>query len=411
MGERLSARYEDSAMGWAIYRKHDGAISLDELNQALQARGFRPVANRSMSHYRKLMRLGYDEYVSMNRLDLRHASESVFDIIDRSRYEDVETQIEATLHIPTARKLEVLVVAGVLTRVSEGFATFRAADKIEDLGKASRSTKYNRGVLTFATTGIERAVEIAEAIEIDDSVEVLLTFRSLLSADVLFPDRVGRSSRSRLTLGLGDDPTLHEIVLSIHRSFDLFESLRGLVETLLTEIPENDERPILPAPRVQSLHIGSPMIQELAGSPYVWILVLVVVNWAVERAKGISEIAVNIEERRRSKRDDDRAQERHEAEIRSQQLANIRDELELWSLIEALGPKLPQKYADQLADIEGLDQLPLSPRVRNRLESFKRQALEAATELTLGTKGLKFEELDDDESDDDEDSESPETSE
>src|SRR5690606_34662734 len=74
------ARYEDAAAGWTIFREHHGHITLEELNQMLRAQGRRPVAKRTFNHYRKLYRLGYEEYVSINRLDLRHASGSVFDI-------------------------------------------------------------------------------------------------------------------------------------------------------------------------------------------------------------------------------------------------------------------------------------------------------------------------------------------
>ncbi len=79
------ARYEDSAAGWMIFRQHDGDIALEELNQLLQVRGFLPGGGTQYGAFRKLQRLGYEEYISMNRLDLKHASDAVFDITDRSK--------------------------------------------------------------------------------------------------------------------------------------------------------------------------------------------------------------------------------------------------------------------------------------------------------------------------------------
>jgi len=112
----------------------------------------------------------------------------------------------------------------------------------------------------------------------------------------------------------------------------------------------------------------------------------VAIGWAIHETRGMSEIAVNIEQRRRSKREDERAKERHEVELRARQMANIREELELWSLVDKLEPRLREEYEARL------DQLDPSQRILNRLESFKTQSLEAATELTVGTEGVEFEE-------------------
>lgn len=382
------AKYEDSAAGWHIYRQHGGEIALEELNQLLQARGFRPVAKRSMAHYRKLQRLGYEEYVSMNRLDIKHASDAVFDITDRSRYEDQETAIEANLYLPTAQQFEVLEIEGILTRMSEGFATLRMAEPTDKAIRATRSSKYNRGVLRFTATGFERAVQVAEAIEFEGSVEILLTFRSLLSADMLFPERVGAVSRSRLTVELSDDPTLHAVVTAIHRSFDLFESLRGFVETVLTEIPE-DQRPILPAPRVERLSTGSPLVQDLIGDPVVWILVGFIVKWVLARIKDTTEIDGNLQQIRIRDDQNERAEERHRVEVKAMQLSSLKAELEIRSLLRSVEKELLDKYGIELDRI--------SQTKEDRLESLKDQAIEAAAELASESSDLEFEAIEDDE--------------
>lgn len=79
---RRMASFEDAAAGWETYRDRDGAVTRSQLNQALRMRGFEPISNRTYAHYNKLLRLGYTEYVSINRLDIRHANDSLFDVTD-----------------------------------------------------------------------------------------------------------------------------------------------------------------------------------------------------------------------------------------------------------------------------------------------------------------------------------------
>jgi hypothetical protein len=86
--DATQATFSDAAAGWEIFRETEGQASRDEINAALTDRGYNPISKRTVTHYRKLLRLGYTEYVSINRLDLRHSNESVFDVADRSRYRD-----------------------------------------------------------------------------------------------------------------------------------------------------------------------------------------------------------------------------------------------------------------------------------------------------------------------------------
>jgi hypothetical protein len=100
-----------------------GLVSRTQLNAALSSRGRDPISDRTFGHYHKLLRLGYTEYVSINRLDIRHANDSVFDLADRSRYLDRAISNPGRVLIPRGTLL--LTLEGTIGKVSEGFATLR----------------------------------------------------------------------------------------------------------------------------------------------------------------------------------------------------------------------------------------------------------------------------------------------
>ena len=70
------ADFHDASAGFEIYRSRNGQVSRKALNAALEARRFRKIADRTFGHYGKLLRHGYSEYVSINRLDIKHANDS-----------------------------------------------------------------------------------------------------------------------------------------------------------------------------------------------------------------------------------------------------------------------------------------------------------------------------------------------
>lgn len=402
------ARYEDSAAGWQIYKEYQGEISLEELNEVLKSRGFQPVARRSMAHYRKLARLGYDEYISMNRLDVRHASGTIFDITDRARYEEYQTEVEADLYVPAAAA-SIIKASGVVTRISDGFAVFVPAESADALVRTSKSTKYNRGVLRFRRTQIERAVQLREAVEHPDAVEILLIFRSLLSADLLFPERVAPTSRGLLSVALDDVPTLYAVLSNLHRSFDLFESLRGIVETLYSEAP-GDERRILSAPRVERLTVASPLQLVFSASNEVLLLASALLFLLMPKIKDAVDVAATLQDMRLKQRADRREQDRLELErqreererererrqrereerelerldleIRAMQLAELKESVHVAHLLYALPEPHRQELLQKFRAI--------SQSKTKRLEALKNQAVEAIAELGQGTAELQF---------------------
>ncbi len=213
------ASFEDAVVGWEIYRSRQGGVSRTQLNQSLSSQGLEPIAERTFTHYGKLLRLGYSEYVSINRLDIRHANDSVFDINDRSRYQDRQVDRDGRLVLPTARGLSTFV--GKIGKVSEGFSVLRVP-LTEEPDALSRAVKYNRGVLVFDEVGVERAVRVVEGIPRGSELDLLLEFRSLLETDILLPESPYPVGPSSLVINLGERAALSLVLQTVHATFDLF---------------------------------------------------------------------------------------------------------------------------------------------------------------------------------------------
>ncbi|KAA3638831.1 MAG: hypothetical protein DWP92_05570 [Armatimonadetes bacterium] len=379
----MAARFEDAAAGWEVYKSLHGEVSLPEINEAIRAQGFSAVAQRTYSHYEKLARLGYEEYLSINRLDLRHASSSVFDFEDRSRYSDRPLNSPATLLIPSSTDVDRL--EGQVTRVSEGFATFVAASS-PSARRIGKSRKYNRGVLVFERVRVERAIALSESVEIDGSVRMLLVFRSLLETDLVFPDMVGPTSTERLRVPLGDDPSLFSVVTVFRRSFDLYESLRGFVDLYVSAVTPG-QRPVLASPRVRRLSVGSPFELDLVGSPLVWPAVALMIKVVVPV---VTSAVRDVQQFRTDSAEEKRHQDRHPLEMESLQLENLKQRIEIAQLIDVLEPAT-REYL-------GLDDRGGSPELNaDRLEALKNQAVEAAAEIAVeATSDIELHPLDDD---------------
>jgi len=366
------ASFEDAVAGWEIYRSRQGAVSRTQLNQALLVQGLEPIAERTFTHYGKLLRLGYNEYVSINRLDIRHANESIFDISDRSRYQDRSVDRDARLVMPTAVSMVTLV--GRLQEVSEGFAILRVPDT-NDAREAAKAVKYNKGVLVFDEVGVERAVRVLEAIERGIELDLLLEFRSLLETDLVLPESPFPLVGTHLRMDLGPQASVYRVLGAVHATFDLFESVRGFVD-LAVAGPANSAPPS-PTLRVRELHFQNPLEVILVGAVAVAGGVSYVVNRVAASLGNAADAASKAQSVGHERQAERRREERHQLEIKSLQLDNVKKAIEIGDLLERLRP--------DLAEIAGVEIPELPPAAEHHLEALKDQAVEAAVEMEIAS--------------------------
>lgn len=364
------ASFEDAVAGWEIYRNRQGSVSRTQLNQGLRAQGLEPIAERTFVHYGKLLRLGYSEYVSINRLDIRHANESIFDVSDRSRYQDRSIDRDARLILPTAASL--ITLAGAVGKVSEGFAVLRVQDT-DEAREASKAVKYNKGVLVFDEVGVERAVRVREAVERSGELDLLLEFRSLLETDLLLPESPYPLTSTHLKMELGPDASVYRVLGAVHATFDLFESVRGFID--LTVAASAADAPASPTLRVKHLQFANPLEVVLVGAIAVAGGVSYVVNRVAASLGNAAEAASKVQAVGHEREAERRREELHQVKMKSLQLDNLKKAIEIAPLLEELRP--------DLTEIAGVAIPEPSHATEHHLEALKDQAVEAAVELEM----------------------------
>lgn len=365
------AQFEDALTGWEIYLARSGDVSRNQLNAALQSRGREPISERTYRHHDKLRRFGYTDYVSINRLDIRHANDSIFDDGDRARYSDRGMSSPGRLLLPRAR--DVLALSGEIGRVSEGYATPRV-QRSDNALEAARAIKYDKGVLVFDEVGVERAVQVTEALDRGPAIDLVLAFRSLLETDLVLPRSPLDLTSTRVVVSLEPEAALSQVLGAIRTTFDLFESVRGLVDISLTTAL-GESAPPTPTPRVQRLEFANPLEVIVAGGSAIAVVVAFLVTRASNAVAAAADAASKVQAVGHERNEEQRRGERHKLEMQSLQLDNLKKAVDLSEVLGTLHPAIQE--------IVGGESPELPPGQRVRAEGLKDQAVEAATELVL----------------------------
>jgi hypothetical protein len=307
--------------------------------------------------------------VSINRLDIRHANDSLFDDYDRARYADREVSSPGRLLLPRAR--DVLTLNGTIGRVSEGYATLRVARSTAAL-EAARATKYDKGILVFEEVGIERAVAVSEALDRGPTLDLVLAFRSLLETDLVLPESPFGLSTTRVVVNLGREAALAQVLAALRTTFDLFESVRGLVDISLTTAL-GESAPATPTPRVQRLAFTNPLAITLVGAAAIAGAVVYILNKVADAVGSGADAISKVQAIGHNRNEEERQVERHRLEMQSLQLDNIKKAVDLSDVLGSVNPAI--------SEIAGVEIPALPSEHQARAEALKDQAVEAATEL------------------------------
>lgn len=111
---------------------------------------------------------------------------------------------------------------------------------------------------------MERAVQVTEALDRGPQIDLVLAFRSLLETDLILPQSPLGLTSTRVILNLGPEASLSQVLSAMRTTFDLFESVRGLVDISLTAAL-GEAAPPTPTPRVQRLEFANPLEVILLG--------------------------------------------------------------------------------------------------------------------------------------------------
>lgn len=231
----MTARPIDGAEGYALFLRHVGAVSLDEVNEYLRGIGLREVQPRMIKHYQKLQRYGYESYITQNRLDLAVAGESAWSEDMRAQYPEVRRSFDAELFDGQTTKAVVVERLGAVS----------ASILDVDPPSAGRSV-----VLRLPTVGIER---VGLVVRTDRA-----SGRFHLNFDAY----------SSLPVAPADSPYTVEVVFDLPDEAESVVAVSDVLlvlERALTRFDQAGEQIV----RISRLQMSSPLTIQLTGNEVV----------------------------------------------------------------------------------------------------------------------------------------------
>lgn len=273
----------DVRAGWEIFRTNPD-VTLDQLNAQLAKTKNHAVSNRTLQHYRGLLKAGFDRYVSINRFDVARAAKPYEGLSAVPRY--FYYGIDVPVAISYQRKKDVNV-HGRATRIGEigALLTITNPADVEAIKKA-RPPIDSFIALAFETPVNEHAVARVIETEVDVSAYIEVEFSrlhavsKLLSAQPLPADRV-------LVTVIGkraDDRAADLIGRRVFYTLEAVETCRALTnEVLRTEASGGTLRLVDP-PQLQRLRLENPLFFGLQIPAALGSLLLA--GWGLIRAGG-----------------------------------------------------------------------------------------------------------------------------
>ena len=172
---------ENAQAGWEIYRASDYELTLAEVNDELAARERPAVSQRMCTHYRKLHRYGYEQYIPINQLDVRTMEGT--GLGSGTARPIPAVSVEEPVRVLLLRDDEVVELAGVAEELSDGEVIVRVP------GDAAISAFEQKGIwtleLVFTVPG-EMSLREVSKVTLDrrrQRITVRGTFIAMESAD------------------------------------------------------------------------------------------------------------------------------------------------------------------------------------------------------------------------------------
>ena len=195
-----NASSDATRAGFEIYRALPQPVDHGQLNTELAKAGFDPISARTFNHYGKLVKAGYNRYLSINRFDVARASRAYENASATSRYRYQNTNIRVRLRLATSNR--TIDTIGRITQIGEPGAVVeftgdsavrnlhttrpRVGDELSlELSRTGRVLGGRVADIFFATRRCVVEVEFATLASMSDLVPVSDGTDSAGSADSL----------------------------------------------------------------------------------------------------------------------------------------------------------------------------------------------------------------------------------
>jgi hypothetical protein len=273
---------ENAQTGWEIYKASDYELTLGEINDELQGRRLPPVSQRMYSHYRKLHRYGYEQYIPINQLDVRTMEDPVWDRVLRGRYPLYE--VEEVVRVLLLANDQPVELAGVAEEVSDGEVILRLpGTRAMDIFGRAGAALWTLEVV-FVSTGELRLCDVMK-VTLDrrrKRVTVRATFVGVAASEQVLARETLSTGTFRIIVGSeASVPLLARTAQQLFWMFSGTEAVRIVAAEMLQAL-DSERRYAVQANRVERLSVASPLeALILASGP-----VLIGVGVLIERIVG-----------------------------------------------------------------------------------------------------------------------------
>ncbi|MGH6781074.1 MAG: hypothetical protein ACREB5_03075 [Sphingomonadaceae bacterium] len=370
----------DVRAGWELFRVNPD-ITLDDLNRRLAERNHGAVSNRTLQHYRSLLKAGFDRYVSINRFDVARAAKPYEGLSAIPRYFYYGSDVPVTILYQRKKDVEV---HGRATRIGEVGALLTITDTTDvEVVRKTRPSIDSFVALEFTPSVGERAVARVVETEINSDAFIEVEFSrlhvvsKLLSAQPLLADRVYIT-----VIGVSADDRAADLIgRRIFYTLEAVEECRSLAnEVLRTEASPEAPRMIDP-PQLQRLRLDNPLLFGLeipAG-----LAVILFTGWCLIKGGGkVADIYKTLSGAKVDQATSTKITaeaKKIEAEIASIELDNIDKAQELatkllFSLARSeISTQVPLDATPNLSEADQARRATLSGEVLKSIESLRRQ--------------------------------------
>ena len=260
-----NASTRDARAGFAIYTQFGEDITLDAINARLAASGYGAIAQRTLTHYRNLVKAGFNRYISINRFDVARASRAYDNMSSLSRYRHRSTHRQ--VEILFTKETKYLELTGTMIEVSDagGIVEFSSEEMMDKL----RYFKPNSGdSVIVRSLGLDQHVE---GVVVDRDLQSLpvsveIEYTRLVSLDQLTAGVSLQTSPVWIRISAEDSvsPTIDVVGRRLHYFFDLLEGVRAV----FNETGRQCHRVIYASPpTVEEIRLASPALLLLQLPP------------------------------------------------------------------------------------------------------------------------------------------------
>ena len=266
-----NAKTRDARAGFAIYLKSSEGITLDAINARLESSGYGTIAQRTLTHYRNLVKAGFDRYISINRFDVARASRAYENMSTLSRYRYRSTDQEVSVLF--SRGSWLLEAQGKLTESGDVGSVIEFSDE-DVLAELQRFRPRSGVAVTLYHANGPKSIN-GVVIDCDLTSRpalVEIEYATLVSLAEIEDSRPlqHRLVQFRLISEDQDVTTIDVIGRRLHHFFDLLEGIRAL----LNEAGRYSEEYTYAAPPVvQEIRVASPAVLLLQVPPELVSLV------------------------------------------------------------------------------------------------------------------------------------------